>query len=86
MEDRLCWFQQDGITVHTTPPTVDFLRKFFDARIISKNLWSPCSSDLCDFFMRGYVKDQVFACNYTSIEELKVKITEVSHSINVQML
>ncbi len=60
----------------------------FNIQIISKNLWPPCSPDLspCDFFYRGYVKDKVFTHNSTSIEELKVKIIEVIHSIDVQIL
>ncbi len=67
---------------------MDFLRKFFDMWIFLKNLRPSCHPDLspCDSFFWGYVKDKVVVHNLTSIEELKVKSTEVIHSIDVQLL
>ncbi len=87
MEDRFCQFQQGVTIAHTTAPTVEFLKGFFDTRIISKNLWLSGSPDLspCNFFLWSYVKIKVFAHNPTSIEELKVKIMKVIHPIDVQI-
>ncbi|KAL4084269.1 hypothetical protein QTP88_028094 [Uroleucon formosanum] len=48
-----CWLQQDNATCHTSNRTMNFLRKFFGERIISKGLWPPRSPDLTppDFFL-----------------------------------
>ncbi len=83
VKDKFCRFQQDGAIAPTAAPTMDFLREFFDTRIILKNLWPPRSPDLlpCDFFW-GYVKDKIFPHNLTSIKELKIKF-KVICSIDV---
>ncbi len=77
----ICLQVQDVATAYTATPTMNFLREFFDMRII----WLPRSPDLSlhNFFLWDYVKDKVFAHNPTSVKELKVKITEVIHFIDV---
>jgi hypothetical protein len=40
-EERFCWLQQDGATLHTANSTMEMLKQFSDDRIISKNLWPP---------------------------------------------
>ncbi len=68
------------------PPTTDFLSEFFDTQIILKNPWPPCSSDLSYMISSPEVmRNKVVTHDLTSIEGLKVKITEIIHSIDVQM-
>jgi hypothetical protein len=52
-EERFCWLQHDGATLHTANSTMEMLKQFFDNRIISKNLWPPQSPDLTppDYFL-----------------------------------
>jgi hypothetical protein len=45
-DERYCWYQQDGAMCHMSNETMTLLKQFFDDRIISKNLWPPCSPDL----------------------------------------
>ncbi len=54
VEDRFYWFQQDDATVHTATLTMDFLREFFDVRIILKNLQSLHSPDLSPYVISSY--------------------------------
>ena len=57
VEDRYCWFQQDGATCHTSAMTIATLQDFFGDRLITKGLWPPRSPDLSslDFFV-GFFK------------------------------
>ncbi len=82
------WMRKTDSLSHIATLTMDFLKEFFNTRIILKNLWPPHSPDLspCDFFLWDYVKDKVFVHNPTSTEELKVKIMEVIPSTDVQKL
>jgi hypothetical protein len=48
-EERFCWLQQDGATLHTAKSTMEMLKLFFDDRIISKNLWPLRSPDQITF-------------------------------------
>ncbi|KZC03964.1 hypothetical protein WN55_01224 [Dufourea novaeangliae] len=62
----------------------------FPDRIISRNSavnWPPRSCDLTplDYFLRGYVKDQVYADNPQSIEALKINIRRVIGEIGSQL-
>lgn len=54
------WFQQDGVTCHTSRETIALLRQKFNGNIISRNSevnWPPSSCDLTplDFFLWGHV-------------------------------
>ena len=50
--------------------------------------WRPRSPDAtqCDFFLWGYVKDQVYAPLTASIPELKVRIRTATETITADML
>ncbi len=75
VEERWCYFQQEGARSHTAYTTMEFLQEFFDDGLIS---WPARSPDLTplDFFLWGYVKDNVFKHNPATIAELKTLITE----------
>ena len=58
------WFQQDGVTHHTSNHTLDWLRERFQERLISRKCdvkWAPYSLDLNppDFYLLGYLRDHV---------------------------
>ena len=70
--------------------TTGILPGKFPGRVISRNgdyNWLPRSCDLIplDFFLRGYVKDKVYADAPQSIQELKEKIRPVIDEIEPQM-
>ncbi len=85
VEERWCYFHQDGARAHTACATMEFLREFFGDRFIS---WSARSPDLTppNFFLWGYVKDNVFKHNPTTIAELKTLIMEAVVEITPAML
>ena len=76
IEDRYCWFQQDGATCHTSARTMGELRDFFGDRLISKDLWPPRSPDLTclDFLLWGFLKDKFYLSKPQTIKELKNNI------------
>jgi hypothetical protein len=78
-QECFCWLQQDGTTSHTANSTMEMVNKFFDHRIISKNLWPPRSPDLTvpDYFLWGYLKQVVYSNHPQTIEDLKQN-TEVA--------
>ena len=60
------YFQQDGVTCHTSGKTIGLLREKFLGQVISRNAdynWPPrpCDSTPLDFFHSVYVKDKVYA-------------------------
>lgn len=74
------WFQQDGATPHTANETIAWLRQRFEERLISRRCdveWAPHSPDLNlpDFYLWGFLKDNVYQGNPQTIEELKTAIT-----------
>ena len=42
VNERECWFQQDGATAHTANEIMVMLQECFGDRLISKNVWPPC--------------------------------------------
>jgi len=50
------YYQQDGVTCHTSNASMREIKSFFKEGIISKNLWPPRSPDLTlgDFFLWAY--------------------------------
>jgi len=73
------WFQQDGAPCHTTNATIDLLRTVFENRIISRNVdvnWPPRSCDLTplDYFLWITIKDEYYANQPETIQELKHEI------------
>jgi len=75
-EDTDIWFQQDGAPYHTANATIDLLHTVFENRIISRNTdvnWPFRSCDLTslDYFLWGTVKDECYANQPETIQELK---------------
>ena len=76
------WFQQDGqphFPTHTSNHTLDWLREQSQERLISRKCdieWAPHSPDLNpqDFYLLGYLKDNVYQKNPQTIGELKAAI------------
>lgn len=84
------YFQQDGAPAHYARIVRAFLDQQFPNRWIGRSgpfQWPAYSPDLtpCDFWLWGMVKDQVYAEPLGSLEELKVKITQVIRSIPAEM-
>jgi hypothetical protein len=75
-EERFYWLQQDGAASHTANSTMEMLKRFFDDRIISKNLWPPRSPDLTppDYFLWCYLKQVVYSNLPQTVEDLKQNI------------
>ena len=74
------WFQQDGATPHTSNDLLAWLQQHFPGRLISRRCdpeWAPHSHDLNppDFYLWGYLKDNVYRNNPQIIQELKQAIT-----------
>ncbi len=74
--DLCCWFQQDNAQSHVARDTMAVLKSFFNDRLISSGLWPPRSPDLSplDYFLWGYLKDQVYSPEPATFEDLKVNI------------
>ena len=74
------WFQQDGATPHTSNDSLVWLKERFQEGLISRKCdveWAPHSPDLNppDFYLWGYLKDNVYQNNPQTIGELKATIT-----------
>ena len=76
-ELRTSHFQQDGATAHTSSKSMDYIRKVFKDRLISKPLWPARSPDLnpLDFYLWGKLKGSVYRNKPSTIDELKAAIT-----------
>ena len=90
-------FQMDGAPPHFHWHVREFLNKYLPQRWIGCGTdddqmllaWPPCSPDAtpCDFFLWGYVKDQVYVPPLpASIPELKVQITTAVQTVTTDML
>lgn len=84
------WFQQDGATCHTMTDTIALLRQKFPGRVISRRgdkEWPPRSCDLSplDYFLWGYVKENVYANKPKTIQELKDNIRDVIGEISPEI-
>ena len=80
------WFQQDGAPPHTANITLDWLDHKFPNRLISRKRepeWSRHSPDLNppDFYLWGFLKDNVYRHNPQTIPELKEAITQKINAI-----
>ena len=80
-------FQQGGATSHFANEIIPLLRNKYPGRVIRRNgdvNLPPKSCDLSpsdlsplDYFLRGYVKSQVYKNNPPSVPELKNEIIRV---------
>lgn len=86
--ERRCWFQQDGAKAHTAVSSIDFLREFFEDRIISTGRWPPRSPDLtpCDYFLWGHLKNKVYRNKPQTLDELRTEIETQINEITPEML
>ena len=85
------WFQQDGVTRHTTEATLDVLRPVFEDRIISLRadvVWPPRICDLTPFnhYFWGAVKDKCYANKPQTIDALKDNIREAIGEIQLHTI
>ena len=85
------WYLHDGAPVHHTVAIHTHLNNEFPGRWIGRGgplKWPPRSPDLTkmDFFMWGYIKDQVYKTPPTTKEDMKVRIREVFQNININVL
>lgn len=84
-------FQQDGAPPHNTRLNVTYLNTHFGERWIGTNgpiRWPPRSPDLTvmDFFLWGYLKDQVYLFQPENIEILRHRILEACRNIPREFL
>ena len=88
VEQSQGYFEQDGATCHTSNESMDLIARFFDDRIISRNLWPPRSPDLTtpDFFLWGHLKDRVQATRPQKMDDLKHNITQEIQAIDYRVL
>lgn len=85
------WFQQDGATAHTSLRAREWLTNQFGNKIISHHMefpWPARSPDLSplDYFLWGYVKENVFKRQPADIEILKEIVQGVVSSIDQDVL
>ena len=83
------WFMQDGATPHTANVTLDWVKRTFQDRIISRRTaieWAPHSPDLnpCDFYLWGYLKGIVYRGKPETIADLKEAIEESTRGISTE--
>ena len=86
LDEEAQWFQQDGAPPHTANVTMAWLRENFGKRLISCKAeveWAPHSPDLNppDFFLWGFLKDNIYQDNPLTIAALKAAITEKIQAI-----
>lgn len=91
IEIRNVWFQQDGATAHTARISMEFLRRTFPTRVISRFgdvTWPSRSPDLTipDFFLWGFLKARVYINKPRTIQELKEAIRQEINGIPRDML
>lgn len=85
-------FQLDGSPVHNAAVVREWLNENFENKWIGRNSplieWPPRSPDLTplDFFLWGFLKQQVYKSRPQSVDELRIRITEASANITPQQL
>ena len=91
------YFMQDGARPHRTKKAFELLSQRFRSNIIGLDSekftesgidWPAYSPDLnpCDFFLWGYLKDNVYKSQPRTISELKASIQAKINDIGVDML
>ena len=85
------YFMQDGAPAHTSRMAMDWLKDRFSEKLISIKLdfvWPPRSPDLnpCDFYLWGFMKEEVWKKNHSSTHELKEQVIEIIGSISGDVL
>ena len=82
---------QDGAPPHFAIVVREWLNAHFPGRWIGRrgpHEWPARSPDLtpCDFFLWGWLKEQVYSTKPTTLEELEGRIREVMTSIPQEFL
>jgi len=82
------YFQQDGVTSHTSQASMAEIQSFFSDCVILKGLWPPHSPDLMppDYFLWGYLKGTVYQNKPQTIDALKANITEEIQAVTADIL
>lgn len=88
------WFQQDGCPAHNSRLVQRYLETMFPERLICTRgtiNWPARSPDLTpnDFFLWGHLKQKIYGhlhARPTTLEQLRVKITQFSNAISPEML
>ena len=82
------YFQQDGVTSHTSLTSMAENQFFFGDRVISKGLWPLRSPDPTppDYFLWGYLKGRVYQNKPQTIDALKANITEEIQVVTADVL
>jgi hypothetical protein len=84
-------FQQDGATAHTARLSMQVVRDMFTQHVISRFSdihWPPRSFHLsvCDYFLWGYLKSEVYINKPHNIQELKDSIRLEIADLEEEML
>lgn len=80
------YFQHDGAPPHNSGHVADLLQIYFPNKWIANNgpiMWPARSPDLTplDFFLWGYVKNEVYKQKYASINELREQVNVTLRSL-----
>ncbi|GBM59789.1 hypothetical protein AVEN_14373-2-1, partial [Araneus ventricosus] len=80
---RNVWFQHDGAPAQKTSSVKQYLVEEYGEQIIGYGgfqEWSPCSPDLTpiDFFLWGYLKQQVYETPQPTLQDLQRRITNAN--------
>jgi hypothetical protein len=78
------WSQQDGASAHIANNSMKLLNEIFGERVISRNLWPSCSSDLTppDFYLWGAATSAEYRDRPRTLNELKTAITAYIRNIS----
>lgn len=79
---------QYDATSHTTSTALELLAQKFGYRVIyqrTDNPWAAPDLNPYDFFLWGYLKDNVYASNPTTLQNLKTAITRFTRAILADM-
>lgn len=76
------YFQQDGAPAHNSRIATDFLNDHFLHNWIGTNgpiKWPARSPDITplDYFLWGYVKDEIYKSNYDTVEDLTTALENI---------
>ncbi|GBM23151.1 hypothetical protein AVEN_147069-1 [Araneus ventricosus] len=85
---RNVWFQHDGAPPRKVSNVQQYIRDTFQQQVIGYGgcvEWPPCSPDLnpLDFFLRGHIKQRVYATPPPTLQELRNCITEACVTCHV---
>ena len=88
---RETWFQQDGAPPHKLREVTELLTATFGDQWMGQygpTRWPPRSPDLSplDFFLWGYLKDEVYATPPRDLDDLKVRVENACRQLTPDVL